>query len=39
MASKKKKNKKNKMQIKPQVNNDQLGENASETFDDEYDNK
>ncbi len=34
-----KKKKKNKMKIKPKTNDDQLGENANENFEDEYDNK
>jgi hypothetical protein len=38
MGSKKNK-KKSKVKIKSRANNDQLGENASETFEDEYDNK
>lgn len=35
----KKKNKKEKLKVKPQSNNDQLGENASESFKKNYDNK
>ena len=39
MGDKKNKNKKDKIKARPKSNNDQLGENANESFDQNYDNK